>query len=130
MYCRNCGKELDDNIKFCPECGASTGDYEIKKEQENMNYDRPKKGKGIASMVLGIIAVYFGFSILASATYYEDFGFAFATGYVLIPAVLSIISNCLGVSERKNNKNGFNLAGLVLSYVTYGLSFITFVIVA
>lgn len=24
MFCRNCGKQIDDNAKFCPECGAST----------------------------------------------------------------------------------------------------------
>ena len=24
MYCWSCGKEIDDNSKFCPECGAST----------------------------------------------------------------------------------------------------------
>lgn len=24
MFCKNCGKQLEDNAKFCPECGAST----------------------------------------------------------------------------------------------------------
>ena len=22
MYCKNCGKELPENAKFCPKCGA------------------------------------------------------------------------------------------------------------
>ena len=25
MYCRNCGKEIDEGTKFCPHCGAGTG---------------------------------------------------------------------------------------------------------
>ena len=25
MYCKNCGKQMDDNTKFCPECGADQG---------------------------------------------------------------------------------------------------------
>lgn len=125
MYCRNCGKELEENIKFCPECGSNT-----QMTTQQVADEKPKKGKGIASMVLGIIAAYFGFSVLASATFYEDFGLAFGLGYILIPMTLSIIANCLGVSERKRQKNGFNLAGLTLAYVTYGLSFITLIIVA
>lgn len=23
MYCKNCGNQIDNNAKFCPECGAS-----------------------------------------------------------------------------------------------------------
>lgn len=23
MYCTNCGKEIEDHVKFCPECGCS-----------------------------------------------------------------------------------------------------------
>lgn len=129
MYCKNCGKELEENVKFCPECGISTMEHETISKQEGINYDKPSKGKGIASMVLGIIAIYFALSTLASATYYEGYGFAFGFGYVLIPMTLAIIANCLGFKERKNNKNGFNLTGLTLSYITYGLSFITFLIV-
>lgn len=25
MYCKNCGKEIAEGAKFCPDCGASTG---------------------------------------------------------------------------------------------------------
>ncbi len=25
MFCTNCGKQTDDNARFCPECGAKTG---------------------------------------------------------------------------------------------------------
>lgn len=28
MFCRNCGKDIDSNVKFCNHCGASTGTIE------------------------------------------------------------------------------------------------------
>lgn len=28
MFCSNCGKELDENAKFCPECGTSVSNIE------------------------------------------------------------------------------------------------------
>ncbi len=30
MFCKNCGKEIPDNIKFCPECGCTTVENTIK----------------------------------------------------------------------------------------------------
>ena len=45
MFCRNCGKEIGSDAKFCPECGAAQNDYayqsdsskDIKKENPNGN---------------------------------------------------------------------------------------------
>lgn len=34
MYCRNCGKQIPDDAKFCPECGASVSETS-KSEQYN-----------------------------------------------------------------------------------------------
>ena len=25
MYCKNCGKEIGNNVAYCPVCGVSTG---------------------------------------------------------------------------------------------------------
>lgn len=29
MFCSKCGKELEEGAKFCPSCGAKTGDVEV-----------------------------------------------------------------------------------------------------
>ena len=29
MYCRFCGKQIPDQAKFCPECGARKEDFEM-----------------------------------------------------------------------------------------------------
>lgn len=33
-YCKNCGRELEDEVKFCPECGTFVGQQEMAKEEE------------------------------------------------------------------------------------------------
>ena len=40
MYCKNCGKEIEQNIKFCPECGAA-----VASEQQGKKGKVKKKAK-------------------------------------------------------------------------------------
>ena len=40
MYCSKCGKLVDDNVPFCPYCGANLG-----KEVESVKVDEPNKAK-------------------------------------------------------------------------------------
>lgn len=46
MYCKNCGKELMDGIKFCPECGEAIVEEkefsEFEPEVEIINEETPK----------------------------------------------------------------------------------------
>lgn len=37
MFCKNCGKEIADNVKFCPECGYNFGDIPTEKEEQKVN---------------------------------------------------------------------------------------------
>ena len=38
MYCRECGKKVDQWVKYCPYCGAETNfPEEIKKEEQEKN---------------------------------------------------------------------------------------------
>ena len=30
MYCKKCGKEIDDNAVICPSCGCATENFEKK----------------------------------------------------------------------------------------------------
>ena len=54
MYCKKCGNELDEDAKFCPECGAKKeeNDVEIEEKQENSNNKKSKK-----TLMVTIIAI-------------------------------------------------------------------------
>lgn len=43
MYCGNCGKEIEDNGSFCPECGMQIKAVQSKSSKENLIRRRGKK---------------------------------------------------------------------------------------
>jgi uncharacterized membrane protein len=53
MYCRNCGKQIPDNSKFCPECGAAQVIFEEHQEAPHAEYTETRT---IDSRATGIIA--------------------------------------------------------------------------
>lgn len=123
MYCQNCGKKIDENAVICVGCGCA-----IKNKG---------KGRGIASMVLGILSVLY--SLIAFLVVLDDevelYSYYSASemvgyiiGFVLIQSVLAIISVSLAASERKTNKNGFNTSGLWLSISSFILIAIQIII--
>lgn len=40
-YCTNCGAQYDDGAKFCPTCGATTGEAAQSNAQQNAAYTTP-----------------------------------------------------------------------------------------
>ena len=63
MFCVNCGEKLEEGVLFCPKCGEKIdGDH---KEVVNSGQNKKIEGKGssIASMDLGIIALFFAVSL-------------------------------------------------------------------
>ena len=82
MFCRQCGKELPDGVKFCPACGA-----EVKPVQEapkpepivtlilsivsltQFRHDPTMKGKGFAVAGTVISSVSVGLSVIGTIVY-------------------------------------------------------------
>ncbi|MCD8366317.1 MAG: hypothetical protein LUC83_11105 [Clostridiales bacterium] len=75
MYCKNCGKELNEMTSFCPACGCpvndggpdgnGSGSYTPNNQAASYNdpyYQQPAKqgpdGFAIASLVLGIVSFF------------------------------------------------------------------------
>lgn len=126
MFCKNCGKELNENESFCGECGTkvvpetqNVGNIEntnnnpinepksqtynvnnISSTQENKKDDM--KGLKVASLVLGIIAVVFSFFI----------------NLFILP--FAIISLTLGIIYSVKKKR--ICAGIILSVVSIIIS--------
>lgn len=42
MYCKHCGKEIDNDSKFCKECGQKT-DVTVEQTEQNLKSDVPAK---------------------------------------------------------------------------------------
>jgi rRNA maturation endonuclease Nob1 len=101
MFCQNCGKEIPDGSKFCPECGASisTPKEEVKEEskvEEKPTLKEPKpvneKRKGFSALsIIGFIISFFGI-----------FGF--------IGAIIGIVELII----NKKNKRGLSIAAIVI----------------
>jgi hypothetical protein len=120
MICNNCGCEV--NGEYCNNCGARV-DYNAELNVDNsVNAEivtpakDPGKGLGIASLVLGIVAIAFGTICSCLAACLGGF----------LPLVCGIVGIVLGVLANKKSKQaGFNnkLAkiGMILSIVACAL---------
>lgn len=75
MFCRGCGKQLNDGALFCPKCGQKTGNqmYGVTAEAQantsfvnpvgNANQEPQKKKKHTAPIVISMIAVVMAIAI-------------------------------------------------------------------
>ena len=86
MFCRNCGKEVNDNAVICIHCGSSI------KNVATEDADEPKTGMGVLmGLLLGLIGLVVGLCLykegtIARKTFIKSWGITFA-----ICAVLSLI---------------------------------------
>ena len=124
-FCTNCGEKLNENADFCVKCGVATNNVSISANKPK----QPGKGCGIASMVLGIIACFesicslFIFVCLLAAEEYFIFyeKLFFGVIFLIVPVTLLIIGIALGFNSRGKIKNGINIAGLILNFVSLAL---------
>lgn len=59
MFCRMCGKQIDDDAKFCPECGASQAETPVVDFTLNTSSSQPvkKNNKKLLAVLIPVIAV-------------------------------------------------------------------------
>ena len=117
-YCPYCGKENEENNKFCVGCGKSLdtqdGDVVEVVEAKTMNEQPKKSTLDLVGMILGIISVA---SLIVCCC--GAFGFiSILTGIAaLIVSIISIV---------RNGSNGKAIAGLVLGIIGIILSVVVF----
>ena len=97
MYCRNCGCELEDNVKFCSKCGAKTNG-----EVVSINSTAP---------------VYVNSQNPSRINGFSTAGFVLSFFWFL--AILGLIFSILGYrqAKRENTSKGLAIAGIVISAV-------------
>lgn len=102
MFCKNCGKEIDDNAVVCVHCGVATG--------KSIEEVKKTNGFGIAGFVIGLLSLVLGV-------------------YFCITSVIGIVFSIIGIKKATQcSVNGLAVAGLVisiLSLVIWALVWIT-----
>ena len=61
MFCKNCGKEINDDAKFCPECGARLLEYANIESKSNPESERHFNAMCLAGIIVSGISVFFNF---------------------------------------------------------------------
>lgn len=110
MFCKNCGKEIEDNSNFCIYCGAdltekpSTFDQQCQSQQGQQPHIE-NQGKinalGIAGFVVSLLSLWLGV-------------------YFCIASIIGVIFGGVGVSKSKEctSCNGLAIAGLVIGIIS------------
>ena len=100
MFCKNCGKEIDDKAEICVYCGVSV--KEAKEEEK-----KKTNAFGIAGFVVALLSLWLGL-------------------YFCIASIVGLVLSVVGMKNSKEctSCNGLAIAGLVLgiiSLVIWGL---------
>ena len=99
MYCKNCGKEIDDNAVVCPNCGVAV--QTLTPAAPAAIHNPSGKGLCISGFVVSLLSLWFG-------------------AYFCIMSIIGLVLSAVGMSISKKNyaPRGFGIAGLVISIVT------------
>lgn len=106
MYCKNCGSELSENVKFCQYCGTAvqnerpTPSYKREPVFESPQEDKKICGLAIAGFVVSLVALILDILLMVSIT----------------GTVLSSVALYQTKKTEKGGK-GFAIAGLVIGIV-------------
>ena len=123
MYCRNCGKELNEETQFCPACGSKQYDSASKASYDDPFTtstateveDKPAKCWSVFALIgkiLGIVAV----------------AICWLPLYGAIAGVPGIVFSCLGRKAIDNDSISNRTIGLKLSIAGTVVSFVVFIV--
>ena len=119
MYCRNCGKQIDDNAVLCVNCGVPTRKFNLLQQEMNVVQEKKVNGLGVAGFVIGMISGFplfliFICLILAGAAYGINL-FIIGASFFIISAVGVVLSGVgMGVA-KKYKQSGLALIGLIFA---------------
>lgn len=99
MFCKNCGKEIDDKAVVCVHCGVATD------LAATTVAPAPAETKKVN--VVGIIGFAVSFLSLGLGVYF------------CIASIVGLVLSIVGMVQAKNSSlNGFAVAGLVLGIIS------------
>lgn len=96
MFCKNCGKEIDDRAAICPACGVPVQGADKEKP-------RNKTGSGlcIAGFIVSLLSLWLGM-------------------YFCIASIVAVVLSAIGMNIAKKNgySCGLGIAGLVIGIIS------------
>ena len=100
MFCKYCGKELNDNALICPNCGVATDKYMA--VAKTADAQQKTNGLAIAGMICAIVGLIGG-----------DYFFC-------IPSIIGLILSIVGMVKVKqyNSGYGFALTGIIIGAIS------------
>ena len=132
-YCVNCGKEIEENSKFCVVCGAQIKIEEVKPVEKKTN------GLSITSLVLGIVTHCYQLMCIVGVMLFIDsaqflghlfgsshrvgmldrieYSLIFAGRFCYMAVVLAIVGLVLGIVGLNHKKNKIATAGIILCII-------------
>ncbi len=145
-HCTNCGAEMQDDIKFCPACGAAqVSDEQVASQQpqeqqpyygqapQQPYYGQPQQPyaqqpyvpQGTASVkpfpALGLVGMIFGILAIILTWFLWYLGVVFS--------IVGLILSAIGVAKRNNYRlAGLAIAGLVCSIVALVLTIVSIIL--
>ena len=97
MFCKNCGKEIDDKAVVCVHCGVATEGAATAAAPVE---DKKVNALGIAGVIVSFFSLGLGI-------------------YFCIASIVGLVLSIVGmVQSKKCTLNGFAIAGLVLGIIS------------
>lgn len=148
MYCKKCGKKLDENSKFCSACGEPAShtyidqmnnanqditsnpyilsrDQPYNSNQNGKNYIPDQPTKALVVEGIGILFFIYMFIVSGSSDYTTQIWFQeYGGGVFLIGLIFLVISFFMFKKHKKNHK----LYGI--GYIAYIISCIAVILIA
>ena len=125
MYCKNCGKELNDEAVVCVGCGCAVGSSKGGKNPTNtVEGKKWANGESIIGFVLSLVGGFFNISSIAwGANLIGLFIF------VMVGIFTGITYSILGLVKASKNPEetkSFSIVGLIMALASFLYTFIQF----
>lgn len=122
MYCRKCGKHVNDNSRFCQYCGIEF--IEIKEDKNEKIISKTQSRKKVSNKNACISLLFAGLSIVASFLPFQLGAWVLVAIYVT--AILSLFFRTKGKKEMHDiyDKTGL-IAGKRFLNTSLGISIFT-----
>lgn len=112
MYCKNCGKEIEDDSSFCPFCGSTVEKKVSDKKEHGSDKEDSANGLGMSGFVVSIVALVYTLFLKADNNLIEVSLFG-----SLALGITGLVLSCVGMVMDKSKKNRLAFAGFIIGAV-------------